>query len=186
MLLRTSRTDAIAIAASVVFAIGGMLFVGSGNAAGWWLLLACSLTSALVILRPLVSMPNENDGESLDISPWGVRRHDGTGLHEAVSWSDLSEVAVVTTADTPDTEDVYLVLRGRNHNRLVVPHSLAVESGILSELHLRLSEFDSEAFIDALSSTVDKVFVLWRAPTPVSPLRSGARATTPIQLRAAS
>ena len=187
MLLRTSRTDAIAIAASAVLVIGGILIVRSGNAAGWWLLLAGSLSCALVILRPLVSMPsNDADGERLDISPWGVRRHDGTGLHEAVSWSDLSEVAVVTTAEAPDTEDVYLVLRGRNHNRLVVPHSLAVESGILSELHLRLTEFDSQAFIDALSSTVDKVFVLWRAPTPVSPLRTGARSTTPIQLRATS
>ena len=187
MLLRTSRTDAIAIAAAAILAVGGILIVFSDNAVGWWLLLACSLACALVILRPLVSMPKyDADDESLDISPWGVRRHDSTGLHEAVSWSDLSEVAMVTTAESPDAEDVYLILRGRNHTRLVVPHSLAVESGILSELHLRLTEFDSQAFIDALSSTVDRVFVLWRAPTPVSPLRTGTRSTAPIQLRAAS
>ena len=188
MLLRTSRTDAFAVAASAVLAIGGMLIVLSGEPAGWWLLLACSLTAALVILRPFVQSADNRDsaGETLDISPWGVRRFDRAGLHEAVSWADLSEVAVVTTAEEDDTEDVYLVLRGRHNNGLMVPHSLAVESGILSELHLRLSDFDSQAFIDALSSTVDKTFVLWRAPTPVSPLNSGARSATPVKLRAAS
>ena len=187
MLLRTSRTDAFAIAASAVLAIGGMLIVRNGEPAGWWLLLACSLTAAVVILRPFVpTVDRDSAGETLDISPWGVRRFDHAGLHEAVSWADLSEVAVVTTAEEDDTEDVYLVLRGRHNNGLMVPHSLAVESGILSELHLRLSEFDSQAFIDALSSTVDKTFVLWRAPTPVSPLNSGARSSTPVKLRAAS
>lgn len=187
MLLRTSRSDAITIAASAVLAIGGMLIIRSGESAGWWLLLGCSLTAALVILRPFApSSERDADGEALDVSPWGVRRYDHAGLHEAVSWADLSEVAVVTTAEDRDIEDVYLVLRGRNNNGVIVPHSLAVESGILSELHLRLSDFDSQAFIDALASTVSKEFVLWRALTPVSPLHNGSRTTTPVQLRAAS
>ena len=40
MLLRTSHTDAFAIAASAVLAVGGMLIVRNGEPAGWWLLLA--------------------------------------------------------------------------------------------------------------------------------------------------
>lgn len=187
MLLRTSRSDAYAIAASAALAIGGMLIVRSGETAGWWLLLACSLTAGLVILKPFVpTVEREPEGETLDVSPWGIRRYDDTGLHEAVSWADLSEVAVVTTPDDDDAEDVYLVLRGRSSNGVIVPHTLAVESGILSELHLRLSDFDSQGFIDALASTAEKMFVLWPAPTPISPLRTGSRSTTPVQLRAAS
>ena len=188
MLLRTSRTDAYMIAASAALAIGGVWIVRQGDPVGWWLLLGCSVAAALVTLRPfLQTFEREPDGETLDISPWGVRRYDNAGLHEAVSWSDLSEVAVVTSAEGPDVEDVYLVLRGASNNGLIVPHTLAVESGILSELHLRLSGFDSQVFIDALASTVDKVFVLWRAPTPASPVYSGARPLTPVnRLRAAS
>jgi hypothetical protein len=188
MLLRTSRSDAYVIAASAVLALSGMLIVRHGDVVGWWLLIACSLSAAVVMLRPfLPGFEREPDGETLDISPWGVRRFDNAGLHEAVSWSDLSEVAVVTSAEGPTVEDVYLVLRGRNNNGLIVPHTLAVESGILSELHLRLSDFDSQAFIDALASDTDKVFVLWRAPTPASPIKTGARPLTPTnQLRVAS
>jgi hypothetical protein len=187
MLQRTPRSDVYAIAASAILAIGGMFVVRSGEVAGWWLLLACSLTAGLIILKPIVpTVDRENDGEALDISPWGVRRYDATGLHEAVSWADLSEVAVVTTPEDEDAEDVYLVLRGRSSNGLIVPHTLAVESGILSELHLRLSDFDSQGFIDALASTAEKMFVLWRAPTPVSPLHAGSRSNTPVKLRAAS
>jgi hypothetical protein len=188
MLLRTSRSDAYVIAASAVLAIAGMLIIRNGGIEGWWLLLACCLSAALVMLRPFVpSRLKGDDSESLDISPWGVRRFDNAGLHEAVSWSDLSEVSVVTSFNEgPDVEEVYLVLRGRHNNGMIVPHTLAVESGILSELHQRLSEFNSQALVDALASTADKVFVLWKAPTPVSPLRPGTRHTTPVPLRAAS
>lgn len=177
MLRRISITDAYVITVAALMGAGGILYVGRGNSLGWLLLLACVLSSALVISRPFTQAIDEEArlSEKLDVSPWGVRRYDSAGLKEAVSWSDLSEVDVVATPDTDDIEDVYLVLRGQNTNGLIVPHTLAVESGILSELERRLGEFDSQAFIDALSSSVDKVFVLWRASETVSEFRPDAR-----------
>lgn len=169
MLRRTSITDAYVIAVSTLLGVGGVYYVARGDSVGWLLLLACSLSAVLVILRPFTQAIEDNAKirETLDVSPWGVRRIYGAGLNESVSWSDLSEVDVVATPDAEDIEDVYLVLRGQNTNELIVPHTLAVESGILSELERRLGEFDNQAFIDALSSSVDKVFVLWRASGPV-------------------
>jgi hypothetical protein len=125
------------------------------------------------------------DNETLEVSSWGVRRFDAGGLHEAVSWSDLREVAVVTTAPVPDDEDVYVLLRGHDDNRVMIPHTLAVESGVLSELHLRLQGFDDSAFIAALSSSAEGLFVLWRAPRP-SPYSSTVKHRSPVRLRAAS
>ena len=168
MLRRTSITDAYVIAVSTLLGIGGGYFVARGDSLGWWLLLACSLSAVLVISRPF-TQAIESEAQirdTLELSPWGVRRNYGAGLNESVSWSDLSEVDVVATPDSQDIEDVYLVLRGQNTNGLIVPHTLAVESGILSELERRLGEFDSQAFVDALSSSVDRVFVLWRASGP--------------------
>jgi hypothetical protein len=186
MVLHQSRTDAITIAEAAVLAVGGLLIIRSGDSAGWFLLLACSFAAALVLIKPFVpSADRDIDPESLDISPWGVRRYNLAGMHEAVSWSDLREVAVVTAAEDAEIDDVYLVLRGRTNDGVIVPHSLAVESGILSELHLRLSEFDSQAFVDALACTAEKVFVLWRAPDLSTP-RPDTNSATPIRFRTAS
>lgn len=188
MHLRTSHTDADEIVAFAVLTIGATLMVVLNDESVVWLaLLSLSLAAAFVSLRPLATRSGREWGEaSLDLSPWGVRRHDGGGLHEALAWPDLTEVSIVTAPLDPDGEDVYVVLRGRNNTGVIVPHTLAVESGILSELQLRLSEFDSEAFIDALASTTEKTFVLWRTPTPVSPLSTGGHSATPLRLRSAS
>lgn len=188
MLLRTSRIrpDVFAIGASAVLALGGMYIVRNGDPFGWWILLACSCTAALLLLRPhLPFLEREPDGETLDVTPWGVRRFDQAGLHEAVSWSDLSEVSVVTMNDGPDVEDVHVLLRGRANTGVLIPHTMAVESGVLTELELRLPDFDNAAFIDAMTSTKDGVFVLWRAPRPIA--KTDAVQHRPaVKLRAAS
>jgi hypothetical protein len=186
MLLRTSRTEATLVGASAVLALSGMLIVRSGNMAGWWMLLAFSCTAVLVLLRPyLPSFRADAADESVELSAWGVRLLDEQGLHEAVSWTDLREVAVVTTAPQPDDEDIYILLRGHDDNRVMVPHTLAVESGVLNALRLRLQGFDDSAFISALGSTAEGMFVLWRAPRLVT--SSGAlKRRSPVQLRAAS
>jgi hypothetical protein len=187
MLLRSSRLDAYVIAASAVLAIGGMLTIRHGDFVGWWLLMGSSLTAALVFARPYFPQSLQApEREALEISPWGVRRIDDAGLNEAVSWSDLTEVAVVTARDDADDEDVHIVLRGKESAAVVIPHTLAVESGVLTELQMRLSEFDNQAFIDAITSAVDSVFVLWRAPATVSPIRTGVAVYPQMRLKAAS
>jgi hypothetical protein len=172
-MLRTSRTDVCIIATAALLAIASMFSIRHGDVAGWWLLTGCGLAAAFVVLKPyLPSLSRHGDSDTLDISTWGVRRVNDDGLHEAVSWADLTEVAVVTTVQSLDDEDVHIVLRGHDQNGVVIPHTLAVESGILTQLEMRLNEFDSQAFLDAIMSAADSVFVLWRAPLPKKPAQA--------------
>ena len=185
---RTSRLDAVIIAASAVLAIGGMLILRRGDSAGWVLLALCTVAAAYVFLRPFFPAEDAGaNGVALDVTPWGISRHDDTGTHESVSWNDLTEVSVVTTIDAPeDDEDVHLVLRGKAGSGVVIPHTLAVESGVLTELQLRLSEFDNQAFLDAMMSAVNNVFVLWRAPVAVlAPLRTASAKHAPLTFKTA-
>ncbi len=186
MLLRNSRMDAFFITASAALALGGMLIARNGDASGWWMLFAFSCSAVLAAARPyLPTFERDSADETIDVTPWGIRRYDDQGLHEAVSWPDLTEVAVVTSRSTADGEDVHLLLRGQHENGVVIPHTLAVEAGLLTALEQRLRDFDNEALVTALMNADDGVYVLWRAPM------SAARVDTPVyvpavKLRAAS
>jgi hypothetical protein len=167
MLLRHTRSDAYAIAGSAAIAIGGVLAIRSGDNVGWWILAAFICTAAVYLARPwFLSEERVRDDESIDISSWGVRRSGENGLRESVAWNDLTEVAVLTTAGGSFTEDVFIVMRGLGNDGVVVPHTLAVESGVLTELQSRLPDFDNETFVSALQCKRDDVFVVWRASGP--------------------
>jgi hypothetical protein len=179
MHLRNTRSDSYAIAGSAALAIGGVMAIRSGDNVGWWILAAFICTAAMLLARPwFLSEARTRDDETIDMSSWGIRRSGENGLRESVAWTDLTEVAVLTTAGGSFTEDVFLVLRGLGNDGVVVPHTMAVESGVLTELQARLPDFDNAAFVDALNCTRDDVFVVWRAPgpnllhfaTPVAPI----------------
>jgi hypothetical protein len=80
-----------------------------------------------------------------------------------VAWDDLLEVAILTTADGPFTEDVFFVLVGRGGTGCVVPQG-APEGSQLQERLQRLPGFDNKAVIRAMSSADDATFVCWRRP----------------------
>jgi hypothetical protein len=167
MLLRNTRSDSYAIAGSAVLAIGGVMAVRSGDNVGWWILAAFICTAAVCLARPwFLSEERARDDETIDITSWGVRRSGENGLRESVAWNDLTEVAVLTTAGGPFTEDVFIVMRGLGNDGVVVPHTMAVESGVLTELQSRLPDFDNVTFMNALQCTRDDVFVVWRASGP--------------------
>jgi hypothetical protein len=167
MLLRTTRSDTYAIAGSAALAVGGVMAVRSGDNVGWWILAAFICTAAVFLARPWFSAEERTrDDETIDITTWGVRRSGESGLRESVAWSDLTEVAVLTTAGGSFTEDVFIVMRGLGNDGVVVPHTLAVESGVLSELQARLPDFDNVTFVSALSCKRDDVFVVWRTSGP--------------------
>jgi hypothetical protein len=169
MLLRNAHTDAVIVVASAGFALGGLLLLRTGNWLGWWLLLASSLGAAAAILRPVFDRfgaPAHDD--SLELSAWGVRRFNPDGRFEAMSWNDLSRVSVSTTPNADDGEDVHIRLDGRAEHTLQVAHTLAVESGLLTELATRLEAFDQDAMVEALTRGQNSIAVLWRAPRAVS------------------
>lgn len=164
MLLRSSRSDAPFIAASAAIAISGMFIARSSGAAAGWIALAVCCVAAIVVIAPrFASFAGEDDVASVTISAWGVRHTDAALLHEAVAWDDLVEVDAITTGDDEDGETLFLVLRSRHDTTVVIPHVLAVESGLIGALHHRLTGFDDVAFADAIASHHESMFVLWRA-----------------------
>jgi hypothetical protein len=75
-----------------------------------------------------------------------------------VRWSQLVEVAVVTTSAGPLADDVFVLLRGADGSSCLVPNPVATE---LVHWLLRLPGFDHEKFIAAMGSTSEATFVCW-------------------------
>jgi hypothetical protein len=164
MFVRTTRPDAVSIAAAAALTIGGVLIVRTTGTAGWFALLAFTCTAALVVVGTHVTaMSHESDPAQLEVSAWGVRQVTPAGAQEAVQWTELVEVAFVTTNGGPHDEDVYLVLHGPEQSRVVIPQTQAVESGVIAELEERLPDFDNTAYVNAMASNTEGVFSVWRA-----------------------
>lgn len=74
-------------------------------------------------------------------------------------WESLTEVSLVTTADGPDAEDVFLVCNHSDGPDTVL--GLDEVGDVLARMQA-LPGFDNEAFISAMAATRDGVAVLWR------------------------
>jgi len=99
----------------------------------------------------------------VEVDDQGVTFRRGDGVIEAVSWDELGEVRIVTTADGPVADDVFYVLIARDESHgVAVPQSRV--SGPLLERLQALPGFDSEAMIAAMGSVDEAAFTCWRAP----------------------
>ncbi|WP_306360559.1 hypothetical protein [Nocardia sp. CC227C] len=98
----------------------------------------------------------------VEINDRFVRRTLDNGRVEEVSWTELSEVRIITTADGPFAEDVFFVLISASGKGCVVPHS-AADTGFLARLQA-LPGFDNEKVVEAMVSTTDRQFLVWRRP----------------------
>ena len=75
-----------------------------------------------------------------------------------VRWSQLVEVAVVTTSAGPLADDVFVMLRVADRSSCLVPNPVATE---LVRWLVRLPGFDHDKFIAAMGSTSEASFVCW-------------------------
>ena len=89
-----------------------------------------------------------------------VRRVSPEGGVEEVTWDDLTEVKIVTTAEGPFGEDVYWMLAGADGEGLAVPGE-SVTDGLLDRFQA-LEGFDNDQMILAMSSTDEAQFVCWQ------------------------
>lgn len=164
--VRSPRAEAVVIAGAAVIALAGSMAVRQGGQTVWWMAGAAVVLAVAMILRPqLPGFRLSSRAETLDVSLWGLRMFDAGELRDSVSWADLEEVAVVTTPDGPGPEESYLVLRGTSGNGVIIPHAVAVNSGVLSALPLYVPGFDTHRLAAAMASDTDDVHLIWRAPT---------------------
>lgn len=85
------------------------------------------------------------------------------GTEQVMMWRDLTAVMIQTTDQGPFNEDVFFILIGKDEQSgYVVPQGASGESDLFSALQQRLAGFDNEKVIEAMSSTENNTFLVWR------------------------
>jgi hypothetical protein len=75
----------------------------------------------------------------------------------------LSAVVIKTTDQGPFLEDVFFILIGKDQQSgCVVTQGAAGESELFNALQTRLPGIDNEKVIEAMSSTDNHSFLIWR------------------------
>lgn len=112
----------------------------------------------------IFGFPRERPAETgqLTIDDAGITRT-ARKLREHVPWADIVRVRIMTNDQGPWLEDVFFVVDGKNGQGCVVPHDLAVRSGLLEALQTRLEGVNSAAVIEAMLSVDNQVFTIWEA-----------------------
>jgi hypothetical protein len=112
----------------------------------------------------IFGIPRERpmDTGQLTIDDVGITRT-ARKLREHVPWADIVRVRIMTNDHGPWLEDVFFVVDGKNGQGCVVPHDLAVRSGLLEALQTRLDSVDSATVIEAMTSVENRIFTIWEA-----------------------
>ena len=97
--------------------------------------------------------------ETVQFDETKVTRTMRDGIQETIQWSELKEIAVITTDEGPFVDDVFWVLSGTDTGCLV-PSEADGAKELLAHLQ-KLPGFNNEAVIQALGSTANAKFVCW-------------------------
>ena len=129
----------------------------------WWLAGIAITLFLIFLLEPfLLTWELRKRGGQLQISDEGVLRRLPRGGTEYVSWAELREVSVVVTQGSSITGDYFYVLAGAGKSGVLVGQEMAAKHDLIAHL-AKLPGFDHRASAEALTSTVNQRFVLWRA-----------------------
>ena len=91
----------------------------------------------------------------------GVRRLLADGTEESVTWADLAEVAIRTTPEGPWKEDVFFLLVRAGGGGCAVPAGDPSADDLMNRLQ-SMTGFDNDAFVEAMTTTEDGLFVVWQ------------------------
>ena len=91
----------------------------------------------------------------------GVRRKLADGTEESVTWENLAEVAIRTTPEGPWKEDVFFLLVAAGGGGCAVPAGHPSADDLMNRLQ-SLPDFDNDAFIEAMTTIEDGLFVIWQ------------------------
>ncbi len=118
----------------------------------------CGAIACLIALMPRLSEP---EYETIQVDDVGVLRVDGE-IKEQINWSAVEEILIITTDQGPYQEDVFFALGGPNGKGCLVPHGAAVRTKLLEELQARFPRLDDNEVIEAMGSTSNNTFLVWK------------------------
>jgi hypothetical protein len=133
------------------------------GATSWWMPGIAFTVFAVFALEPLfLTWEVRRRGEELQITDEGVLRRLARGDSEFVRWSELREVSIVVTQGVNLSEEYFFVLAGAGTSGVLVGQRLAARHDLISHLN-KLPGFDHRNIENAMASTVNQRFLLWRA-----------------------
>jgi len=146
------------------FAVAALsLYPAISGYASWWMPGVAATICALFVLEPYVlRWELRKRGEELQITDDGVMRRLARGDSEYVSWRDLREVSIVLTQGVNLTEEWFFVLAGTGTSGVIIGQALASKYDLVSHL-AKLPGFDHRNITNAMQSTVNQRYLLWRA-----------------------
>jgi hypothetical protein len=98
----------------------------------------------------------------VDLTEDLITFHHPDGKSQQVIISDLTEVGILTTDEGPFVEDVFFMLIGESTERgCAIPQGATGVDTLLERLQ-SLQGFDNEKLIEAMGSTSNNKFVVWR------------------------
>lgn len=81
---------------------------------------------------------------------------------EALAWSDIASVGLVSGELDREPADLYWLIQGRDRRRvLFVPMGAPGEHELVHEMQVRLSGFDNMAVVEAMSAEGSVGFKVW-------------------------
>jgi len=126
--------------------------------ASWLWAVVFAGAAVLIALGPRFRAP---ELENVQVDETGVLRVDGD-VKEQVQWNEIEEIKIITTDQGPYREDVFFALAASNGKGCLVPHDAAVRTKLLEELQARFPTLNDELVIEAMGSTSNKTFLVWK------------------------
>ncbi|MBK1884856.1 hypothetical protein JIN85_20770 [Luteolibacter pohnpeiensis] len=96
----------------------------------------------------------------MEITDFQVRSIRPDGTIEDISWDELAGFDIETNSLGPFAPDVFWVLHG-DERGYIIPQGAKGDGALLERLQ-QLPGFDNEKFIDAMASTSEATFEIWR------------------------
>jgi hypothetical protein len=160
-----STQTLLMMAVSAVFtAFGLVVTIGRGGLL--WPTLFFGLCTAVFVFSPWLERRArarlDSQNETVEFDDTAVRRRMANGTVESITWDELAAIDIMTTDQGPYTDDVFWLLMTRDQSRgCAVPGGAGGFTDLLPRLQA-LPGFDNAAVINAMGSTGNARFVVWR------------------------
>lgn len=150
------------MAVSAIFtAFGLVVTIGSGGLL--WPTLFFGLCTVIAVFSPwLERRVRHAEADTVEFDDTAVRRRMANGKVESITWDELAAIDIVTTDEGPYAADVFWLLMNRDHVKGCAVANDAEGFRLLLERLQRLPGFDNAAVINAMGSTGNARFVVWR------------------------
>ncbi len=160
-----SRGTLAAIAVSALFTAFGLFMVVTRGELVWptvffGVCTGIGLFEPVFKARATARLAQLKDRVEFDDT--AIRRRSANGRVESITWDELASIDIVTTDEGPQLDDVFWLLANRDGSRGCAVVSDAVGFDTLLARLQALPGFDNGAVIQAMGSTSNARFAVWR------------------------